>query len=345
MYITFIAKKKGERGAFINNLANSLVLIISITINFLIVSYLTPVNINFIVFPFDVLMLTFIILFFPIFYIFLIREKRKIRKQELITDDSKSPLPNPKELPLKYDIYRKLTHLVVLAIILFYFTLGFLVQHFFIYLLDFLPKFISNLFYSFLIINGEVMIFTQYLVVFLVGISLIGLLTAEFVRILKPEIYPLKPVNQMLREKELHMRLGPQISLAIGCFSIIILYGLFQPIGPLIICTSMTMAIFGDMASNLFGRTLGDKYIKIRNTKKTYIGLFAGIFVSFLSGIIILIILREFFTINLLMFIIFPLIGAITIGTLDYLDLEIDDNLSFNFVLTSILFFITIFLT
>lgn len=337
--ISLLARKKGEIKAFINNITISLVFIISITLNFIIISLFTPFTISFIVFPFDILMLGFIIVFLPIFYILIVNEKRKASNKK---ENEHFP---PKELPLKYDFYRKLTHLVVLAIILFYFTIGFLVKNFFVYLLNFFPKFLSDIFYSVYTIEKDPMIFTQYLVVFLVGISLIGLLTADFVRILKPELYPLKPVNQILREKELHMRLGPQISLAIGCFSIIILYGLFQPIGPLIICTSMTMAIFGDMASNLFGRTLGDKYIKIRNTKKTYIGLFAGIFVSFLSGIIILIILREFFTINLLMFIIFPLIGAITIGTLDYLDLEIDDNLSFNFVLTSILFFITIFLT
>jgi len=231
----------------------------------------------------------------------------------------------------------------VLAIILFYFTLGFLVQNFFVYLLDFFPKLISDIFFSIYNIEKDKMIFTQYLVVFLVGVSLIGLLTADFVRILKPEQYPLKSVNQILKEKERsQIRLGPQISMAVGCFSIIILFGTFQPIGPLIICTSMTMAILGDIASNLIGRTIGSKYKNIRNTKKTYIGLSAGIIVSYLSGIIILIILRGYFDISLLFFVLIPLIGAIIIGLLDYLDLEIDDNLSFNFIVTTVLFFIAI---
>ncbi len=251
--------------------------------------------------------------------------------------------PSPlKILPLKYDFYRKLTHLVVLAIILFYFTLGFLVKNFFVYLLNFFPEFFSDLFFSIYTIEKNPMIFTQYLVVFLVSISLIGLLTADFVRILKPEIYPLKPVNQILREKELHMRLGPQISMAVGCFSIIILYGLFQPIGPFVICTSMTMAIFGDIASNLIGRTVGDKYKYIRSTNKTYIGLFAGMIIAFLSGIIILIILSEFYEISPLGFLVLPLIGSAIIGILDYLDLEIDDNLTYIFILSTVLFFITI---
>ncbi len=301
--ISFLARKKGEKNAYVNNIAISFVFIISITINFIIVSCLTPPTINFIVFPFDILMLGFIITFLPFFYVLILNEKRKMNKMK------DTGYLAPKELPLKYDIYRKLTHLVVLAIILFYFTLGFLVKNFFVYLLSYFPSFLSDIFYSIYSIEKNPMIFTQYLVVFLVGISLIGLLTADFVRILKPKLYPLKPVNHILREKELHMRLGPQISMAVGCFSIIVLYGLFQPIGPLIICMSMTMAIFGDIASNLIGRTVGYKYRYIRDTKKTYIGLLAGILAAFFSGIIILIILSEFYVISPLGLIFLPLIG------------------------------------
>jgi dolichol kinase len=184
------------------------------------------------------------------------------------------------------------------------------------------------------------MIFTQYLVVFLVGISLIGFFTAEYTRILKPELYPLKPVNKILREKELGMRIGPHISMGIGCFSIIILYGLFQPLGPIVICSSMTMAIFGDIAANLIGRTLGKRHI--RNSKKTYEGLVAGIVVSFISGLISLIFLNSFFSISLLYLILSPIIGSLILGLIDYLDLEIDDNLTNNFFLSTILFFISL---
>jgi CDP-diglyceride synthetase len=188
------------------------------------------------------------------------------------------------------------------------------------------------------------MIFTQYLVVFLVGISLIGLLTADFVRILKPELYPLKAVNHILKEKELHMRLGPQISMAVGCFSIIILFGIFQPLGPLIICTSMTMAIAGDIGSNLVGRTIGSRFKKIQNTDKTYLGLIAGILCAIISGYLILILLNSFFIIPQNKFYLFPLIGALIIGILDYIDLEVDDNLSFILITASALFFISFFL-
>ena len=310
LYIAFLAKIKGEREAFINNLVNALVLIISLTINLGIHFFLnTPYN-EFIVFPFDLLMISFIGIFFPIFSLFILREKKKIKNQKGI--DTK-PF---KQLPLKYDIYRKLTHLVVLGIIFSYFTLGF------------------N-------INGDKMFFSQNLVILLVGISLIGLLTAEIIRILNPEIYPLKQVNQILREKELYMRFGPHISMSIGCFSIILLFGLIQPIGPVVICTTMTMAIFGDIASNLIGRIIGKTII--RNTDKTYEGLFAGMVISFFSGIIILILLRSFYDPSIFGFFLIPILGALIIGGIDYLDLEIDDNLTFNFILSTILFFISYF--
>ena len=343
LFITYNAKKVKEKGAFINNLTNSLVLIFALTINLVIVNYSDLSNIDFIVFPFDIFMSAFIILFFPLFYLLIYREKKRVKKNKSPSKDSAS-IPHA-ELPLKYDIYRKMSHLVVLGIILFYFTLGFLIQNIFTNILLYLPEFLSEVFYSIFVIEGDIrvdMVFTQYLVVFLVGISLIGLLTADFIRILKPEIYPLKKVNRILREKELGARLGPQISMSIGCFSIILLYGLFQPLGPLIICTSMTMAIFGDISSNLFGRSLGKK--KIRNTKKTYVGLFSGIFIAFISGISMLIILRDFYIISIAGFFLLPIIGSLIIGAIDYADLEIDDNLTYNFIVTTVLFYIAIFI-
>ncbi|MEE9377211.1 MAG: hypothetical protein V3V33_04155 [Candidatus Lokiarchaeia archaeon] len=334
LYITYLARKKREMGAFINNLANGLVLIISITINLILIKVTNLSNNDFVIFPFNIMMIGFIGLFLPLFSLFASREKHRLKKGKKVFLESKSQLFI--ELPLKYDIYRKLTHLIVLGIIFFYFILGFLIQNVFVYIVELIPDFISRLFQ----VEGDIMIFTQNLVVFLVGISLIGLLTADIVRILAPEIYPLKQINQILREKELHLRLGPHISMGIGCFSIILLYGLVQPIGPVIICTSMVMSIFGDITSNLVGRTIGHK--RIRKTKKTYEGLIAGIIVSFLSGISVLYSLRNFYKFDILGLLLNPFIGAMIIGLLDYLDLEIDDNLSFNFCLSTILFFVSI---
>ncbi|MFX0076996.1 MAG: hypothetical protein ACFE96_16235 [Candidatus Hermodarchaeota archaeon] len=339
LYIAILAKKRFEKGAYVNNLVNSIVLITSISINILIDS-LNITSIGFIVFPFDIFWIIFIAIFLPHFFFSVRREKRIYTIIEKTIEEDESYLKE--ELPFKYELYRKLTHLVVLGIAFFYFTLGFLVQNIFIYILDFFPNIISDFFFSIYNIEANKMVFTQYLVVFLVGVSLIGLLTADFFRILKPKLYPLKSVNRILRKKERHMRLGPHISMGIGCFSIILLYGPFQPIGPFSICLAMTMAIFGDMTANLIGRKFGRN--RIRNTKKTYVGLVAGMLVAFISGVITLLFFVQLYAINTLTLILLPIIGALVIGILDFLDLDVDDNLSYNFVLSSIIFFTSIFL-
>ncbi|KKK40541.1 hypothetical protein LCGC14_0492720 [marine sediment metagenome] len=332
-YTTFLSKKKGRKGAFINNLANTIVFVTSITINLILIHWINPLQPQFLAFPFDILFLGFIILYIPLFIILVIKEMRMIK-------GGKRPFEEYKtlklDLPLKYDIYRKITHFIVIGIIFSYFTLGFLIQNFFIYLLDLLPNFVIIMFDT----GDNIMNFTQNLVVFLVGISLIGLLTADFSRILIPKYFPLKGINQILKEKELHMRLGPHISMSIGCFSIILLFGLIQPIGPIVICTSMIMGVFGDTASNLIGRTKGKR--KIRNTNKTYEGLLAGIIVALLSGFIVLYILQDFYKPKNFGSFFIPIIGALLIGLIDYLDLEIDDNLSNNFILSTLLFFTSI---
>jgi len=285
-------------------------------------------------------MIIFIIFFLPHFLLSVNREKRKVRLEEKHTEEENSNLTE--ELPFKYELYRKLTHLVVLGIAFFYFTLGFLVQNIFIYILELFPNIVSEFFFSIYNIEANKMIFTQYLVVFLVGVSLIGLLTADFIRILKPNLYPLKPINRILRKKERHMRLGPHISMGIGCFSIIIMYGPFQPIGPIIICISMTMSIFGDMTANLVGRKFGHN--NIRKTKKTYEGLIAGMSIAYISGIITMLFINQIYPINLLSLIILPAIGTLLIGFIDFLDLDVDDNLSYNFMLSTTLFVISLFI-
>jgi dolichol kinase len=297
-------------------------------------------DIGFIVFPFDVFMIIFVIFFLPHFSFSVRREKRKVKLKEKHIGEETSYITE--ELPFKYELYRKLTHLVVLGIAFFYFTLGFLVQNIFTYILELFPEIISDFFFSIYNIEANKMIFTQYLVVFLVGVSLIGFLTADFIRILKPNLYPLKKINKILRKKERQMRLGPHISMGIGCFSIIIMYGPFQPIGPIVICISMTMSIFGDMSANLVGRKFGHR--NIRKTKKTFEGLIAGMATAYISGIITLLFINQLYPINLFSLIILPFIGTLIIGFIDYLDLDVDDNLSYNFTLSTILFVISLFI-
>ena len=109
---------------------------------------------------------------------------------------------------------------------------------------------------------------------------------------------------------------------------------MFQP--KIFSAENKSVKIFFDQ--KCFGRK------KIRNTPKTYEGLFAGMAVAFISGVIILILLREFIFTNLLALFLLPTIGSIIIGVTDYLNLEIDDNLTNSFVLSTVLFFVSIFI-
>ena len=337
LYITSISKKKGEMQAFYNNLFNSLVFIGSITLCLLNIYILRVTTLDLIIFPFNLAIILFLIIYLPLLSISVNREKNKQTYKN--GSWKKYYLTTLKQLPLKYELYRKSTHLIVLAIVFFYFTLGFWVENVFVYLFRLAPPFISDIFFSLYNSEGNKMVFTQYLVVFLVSLSLIGLISADVIRILRPDWYPLKPVNLILREKEISSRLGPHISMGIGCFSIIITYGIFQPTGPLIICTSMTMAIFGDMTANLLGRTTGKR--KIRNTSKTYEGLIWGIISAYFSGFLCLTLLNTIYHISLIGLIFIPLIGSIIIGFLDFADLEIDDNLSYNILVSFILFLVS----
>ena len=128
LYITYLTKMKGDKGSFINNAANSIVLIISITINLVLIHIINPFSTQFVPFPFDLLMLCFILLYLPLYTLLVLKEKRKVRREK---ESLKEIRHRTKDLPLKYDIYRKLTHLVVLGIIFFYFTLGFFNSKFF----------------------------------------------------------------------------------------------------------------------------------------------------------------------------------------------------------------------
>ena len=118
LYITYLARKNNEKGAFVNNFANGLVLITSITVNLILTKILNLVHKEFLVFPFNILMIGFIGLYLPLFYLFISREKHRIRNKNKNIENSK--LKPHTELPLKYDIYRKLTHLVVLGIVLIF---------------------------------------------------------------------------------------------------------------------------------------------------------------------------------------------------------------------------------
>lgn len=94
-----MARKKREMGAFANNLANAIILIISITINVILIPVINHSDEEFIIFPFNALMIGFVIVFFPLFFLFVRRENIKIKKH--IENSNKTKIQSLKELPLK----------------------------------------------------------------------------------------------------------------------------------------------------------------------------------------------------------------------------------------------------
>jgi len=312
--------------AFINNIITSSTLLFAI-ISSILRSIINP-NINpILIYPFDFFTIIFMFPFFLAFHLLIYRERKRMKKDTNNLTELRVDAEGLRVLPLKYEIYRKLTHLIVICICFFYFIFGVFTKFLLDNFISILPDFIKNFFSGANLIILNNVDFTQYLVVFLTSISLMGLLTADYVRIIAPEDYPLKSINRLLRQRELKTRIGPHITMAVGTISIVLIFGPLSNIGPLIVSLSILMSSVGDSSANLIGITIGCH--KIREGKKSYEGLIGGILFSFLSGIFFLIF--QFFPnfISPQKILLISLTVALIIGIIDYLDLPIDDNLSF----------------
>lgn len=330
--LTYGSLKKKENDAFLNNF------LISLTFLIAIIMAITPLVDNpILLYPFDLYVIFFTVPFFFIFYILVKLERRRVARNGTRLKNHEEEEQLLKELPLKYEIYRKVTHLVVIGICFVYFTFSVLVKFIVDGIIRLFPDFLKELLYGEIILNLSSVEFAQYLVVFLTSISLIGLLTADYVRIVYPEDNPFKSVNKILRQKELKTRIGPHISMAVGNISIILIFGPLLK-GPLIVSLAITMSIIGDSAANLIGINLGRH--KIRGGNKSYEGLIAGIAFSYLSGLLFLVTSSFLFQnlIHLQSIIILPIIVSISLGIIDYLDLPVDDNLTFLLISSIIIY-------
>ena len=89
-YTSLLSKEKGRKRAFINNMANTIVFVISITITLILIHWINPLQSQFIAFPFDLLFLGFINLYLPLFFILVIKEKRKIKNGERTFEEYKT---------------------------------------------------------------------------------------------------------------------------------------------------------------------------------------------------------------------------------------------------------------
>lgn len=320
IYLTVKARRERDQNAFKNNLTYTLVFYGAVA--FAVgVSPFQPV----LVFPLDAVILLFLAVFLPIFYYFVHREK-----QHPGTDAYERP---EEGLTFKYEIIRKLTHFVIVGVFLVYFYFGpyFMVK--FNQAMALAPRFwgISD----FGIPEQQ---YGQYFAVFWILIAFFGLATADSVRILKPNAYPLKKVNRILRKDELHAKLGPHIAMTVGVLAIVLTIG---PYAPSVACAAIAIGCFGDAAANIIGKKLGRH--KIRKGK-TLEGLIGGAVVSFISAFAFLIYEDLFTTISRVQLGHIALValgGTLTFVFVDFFSPSISDNLLNPFLSGSVMAILT----
>ncbi|OLS13999.1 MAG: dolichol kinase [Promethearchaeota archaeon CR_4] len=323
IFLGFKSYRHDEIDAGRNNFANALVFGIALIFS-LAFSPFTPIM----PYPLDVVTVVFSIAFIFIFYIFMVKEERDPNRQATYVFGEK--------LSLRYDMYRKLSHFIVVGIFLIYIIIG---SWMIIVLNSWMA--LTPEFWNASHLESPESAYGQYTTMFFVGIAFIGLNIADFVRIMKPEAYPLKKVNRILRDREKGTMLGPQVSFSIGCISVIMIIG---PYFPMVACAAMGISSFGDAAANIIGRRWGKH--KLRGPK-TWEGLLGGAAVSFIVSFLFLIYepaLKTFkdgipniATLNFGVPAIVALAGTLTFCFVDYFTPVISDNLLNAFLSASIM--------
>ncbi|MBD3188736.1 hypothetical protein GF325_18050 [Candidatus Bathyarchaeota archaeon] len=264
--------------------------------------------------PLDLITIVWYALFIIVFYFICRKEKRRYTgpRQELKIE---------KNLSLKYELIRKLTHLVIGMIIVCYTIIGPIFMNFMNFMLDAVPFFgISSL-------NVDPIYYGHYTVVFLVVISFLGLSTSEIVRVFFYPAYPLKAVKAIYRQKEIGAALGSHISLTVGVMAVILVYG---PHYPDIVVASVSISAIADAAANLVGKKFGKHEYRtaISKKRKTFEGMLSATIVSFLLSLLFLI--YRFGTYSFLL----GFVAAGVMVLIDWLSPQVSDNL-LNPLLTS----------
>jgi dolichol kinase len=313
IFLGYNSYRHDEVDAGRNNFANALVFGAALIFS-LGFSPFTPI----LPYPLDIITVVFFATFMLIFYFFMVREERDPNRRPAYVFGEK--------LSLKYDLYRKLSHFIVIGIFLIYFFLGPWMIELFNSWMALTPDF-----WNASQLEGPTSRYGQYTTMFFVGIAFIGLNLTDFVRIMRPEAYPLKAVNRILRDREKSTMLGPQVAFSIGCISVIMIIG---PYFPRVACAAMGISSFGDAAANIIGRRWGKH--KLRGPK-TWEGLLGGAAVSFLVSFLFLIYEPPLITLNVGVPAIVALAGTITFCFVDYFTPVISDNLLNAFLSASIM--------
>ncbi|GAB4310592.1 MAG: hypothetical protein Kow0069_10860 [Promethearchaeota archaeon] len=318
------AKDEGDVAAFRNNFACTLVLVGGLLFAKFVGTF-QPI----LAYPLDVVVLMFLGIFVPAFAAWAYWESKNPHY-----DQYSRP---PEGLTMRYEVYRKTTHFVVVGVFLLYFYFGPYFMAKFNEAMALTPQFwgISNF-------GVPPRAFGQYFVVFWVSISFFGLTTADLVRILRPNAYPLKKVNRILRNDELKDKLGPHIAMSIGVLATVLTIG---PYAPKVACAAISIGIFGDAAANLVGKKIGRHSIR---ESKTWEGLLGGAVVSFVSAMAFLI-YEELLTVSATGYAasraaLVAISGTLVFVVVDVLSPSISDNLLNTFVSGIAMAIVTLFI-
>ncbi|HME56681.1 MAG TPA: hypothetical protein VKM55_31055 [Candidatus Lokiarchaeia archaeon] len=272
---------------------------------FTIIYVTSPLGFKIIVpYPLDILTLIWYGLFLVVFYFLCRREKRRYTGPPFEVKEEA-------DLSIKYEVIRKTTHAVIILVVVCYVVIGPLFMLAVNWLLELvgLPDLVSDQIY-----------WGQYTVAFFTVIAFLGLSTAEVVRVYFYKAYPLKSVKKIFRQKEIGAALGSHIALTVGCLSVILIFG---PYEPEIVMASIAISAIADGAASIVGRRFGMHEYKTAFSKKrkTFEGLLTETIVSIILSFLFLI--YRFGVYSFLL----AFVAAMVIDFIDYLSIQVSDNL------------------
>ncbi|MHA1266773.1 MAG: phosphatidate cytidylyltransferase [Candidatus Helarchaeota archaeon] len=241
-----------------------------------------------------------IIVFIGIYYL------RERDKQKKLNSRSQSEKDQPIH-PLDLEVSRKAFHITIIGILVCYLFLG---------------KLAANAFFGYLETGWDIWHINAFLsppaeftgrafALFMIVLIFVLLAFTDFVRLFKPEYYPIKMISNVYREKE-RQALGPHIHLAIGVLFAVTFFS------PPIAMAVIAMAALGDAAATIVGINIGKHKINSRS-KKTWEGCLGGIIVSFSTGFLCMIVLiRELNSFTILGALVLCGIGTLIFFLIDY---------------------------
>jgi dolichol kinase len=320
-FLLILIKKRRENRAMaqldrqdkIESLANPIAITAILFFTLIYATFISPFR-PIMPYPLNLVTVVWYVLFLIVFLVLCLREHHRYKGPPQEEKDEK-------DLTLKYELIRKVTHATILLIVLCYIALGPLVMSILNWILSKVP------FLGAKALNVNPIYYGQYSVVFLTVIAFLGLATSEIVRVFFYRSYPLKSVKVIFRQKEIGASLGSHISLAVGCMATIIFFG---PIYPDIVMASISISAIADGAASIIGRRFGRHGYTgaLSRKRKTFEGLLSATIVSFALSLIFLVYRFGIYSL---------LIAFVATGVLDLIDWlspQISDNL-LNPVLTS----------